>query len=523
MISSGIFWALILIFGFIGISFTLDKLGLLEPLGMELSGPLLMWKTKKGRDLIEKIAQKKRFWEIYGSIGLVIVGIAMILIFLLVAFNAYMATAIPAEHAPQAEEILVIPGVNPFIPVGYGILSLAVGIIVHEFSHGILSRVADVKIKSLGLIFLVVPLGAFVEPDEDELEKTERIKRDRMFAAGATSNIVLAIVLILIFSMFFMGSVSAEEDGVMIRGVFEDTPAADANMQSYEQIVKIDEEEITGIRDMESIDIDITETNEENEKVLRKVDVRIRRGKDYRHEDVNVGLVVVGIAEGSPAKDAGLETSIILYQIDNETIRNRNDLNNILKEKTEDQKIELTYWQKDNSEYEKKYANLTLEDGRMGINIQYFGIVYEDANWIPNLLSRPITAGETGLQPMRFYFQNAATYISLPLLGLSPVPEEITGLYEISGPLSILPTSSFWLIANSLYWVFWLNILLGLFNALPAVPLDGGHLFRDGVEALSEKLGLNEEVGEKLSSGITYALALLVLFLLMWSMIGPRI
>ncbi len=524
MISTGFLLAMILIFSFIGIMFILDKFDLLEPLGMELAGPLLMWKTKKGRDLIDSLAQKKRFWEIYGNIGLVIVAIAMIIIFLMVAFNAYMATAIPAEHAPQAEEILVIPGVNPFIPVGYGILSLAVGIIVHEFSHGILSRVADVKIKSLGLIFLVVPLGAFVEPDEDELEKTERIKRDRMFAAGATSNIVLAIVLVLIFSMVFMGSVSAEEDGIMIRGVYEGTPAAEAEMQSYEQIVAIDGKDITGVNYMDSLDINITETNEENEEILRKVDVTVRRGEKHRTvKNVTVGLVVFGVLEKSPAQEAGLETGIILYQIDNEPIRNRNDLRDILENKNEDQKIELTYWQKDGSRYEKKYANLTLEDGIMGINMGYFGIVYEDADWLPNLLSRPLTGGETGLQPMRFYFQNVATYISLPLLGLSPVPEEITGLYEISGPLSGLPTSSFWIIANSLYWVFWLNLLLGLFNALPAVPLDGGHLFRDGIEAISEKLGLNEDLGEKLSSGMTYALALLVLFLLMWSMIGPRI
>ncbi len=521
MISSGFLLALILIVGFVGGMLILEKLGLLEPLGMEMSGPLLMWKTKKGRNLIERIAQKKRFWEIYGSIGLFVVGVAMILIFLLVAFNAYMATAIPAEHAPQAEEILVIPGINPFIPVGYGILSLAVGIIVHEFSHGILSRVADVDIKSLGLIFLVVPLGAFVEPDEDQIEKTERIKRDRMFAAGATSNIILAIVLVLIFSTLFMGSVSAEEDGVMIRRIYEGTPAAETDMQSYEQIVEIDGKDITGISDIESLDINITETNEET---LRKIDVRIRRGKDYRTvENVSAGLVVIGILEGFPAHNAGLEPGIILHQIDNEPVRNRNDLSSILKEKDEEQEIKLTYWQKNNSDYERKHINLTLEDGFMGINMGYFGIVYEDADWFPNLLSRPLTAGETGLQPMRFYFQNAATYISLPLLGLSPVPEEITGLYEISGPLSVLPTNVFWILANSIYWIFWLNILLGLFNALPAVPLDGGHLFKDGLEALTERLGLGEDLREKVSSGITYSVALLVLFLLLWSMIGPRV
>jgi len=523
MISSGFLYALILIVGFIGIMFILDKFDLLEPLGMEMAGPLLMWKTRKGRDLIDRLAQKKRLWEIYGNLGLFIVAIAMIIIFVMVFFNAYIATQIPAERAPQADEILVIPGVNPFIPVGYGILSLAVGIIVHEFSHGILSRAADVKIKSLGLIFLVVPLGAFVEPDEDELEKTERIKRDRMFAAGATSNIVLAIVLVLIFSMVFMGSLSAEEEGVMVRGIFEDTPAAEAEMNSYEQIVEIDGEEIKGIRDIETLNINITEEDEENNRTLRGVEVRARRGKEYPiYENVTPGLVVVGIVGNSPAHQEGLDTEIIIYQINETTIHNKKELRDTLDEHGSE-KINLTYWQKDNSGYQKNNRTLRLDDGFLGVNVGYFGIVYEDADWFANLLSRPISAGETGLQPMRFYFQNVATYISFPLLGLSPVPEEITGLYEISGPLSVLPTNAFWLLANSIYWVFWLNLLLGLFNALPAVPLDGGYLFKDAVEALSERLGLNEKTGEKLSSGVTYALALLVLFLLMWSMIGPRI
>ncbi|MEF8834595.1 MAG: site-2 protease family protein [Candidatus Thermoplasmatota archaeon] len=521
MISSGFLLALILIVGFIAGIFILDRFDLLEPFGLEMSGPLLMWKTKKGRDLIDRIAQKKRFWEIYGNIGLVVVGIAMVIIFLMVAFNAYMATAIPAEQAPDANEILVIPGVNPFIPVGYGILSLAVGIIVHEFSHGILSRAADVDIKSLGLIFLVVPLGAFVEPDEDQIEETERIKRDRMFAAGVTSNIVLAIILVLVFSTVFMGSVSAEEDGVMIRGVYEDTPAAEAEMQSYDQILEIDGKEITGTKDLGSLNINLTETNEET---LREVDVSVRKGKDYRtYKNVTVGLVVIGILEDSPAHDAGLEPGAILYQINETTIHNRNDLSDALKGKD---KISLKYWQKNNSEdaeYKIEQENLTLEDGLMGINMGYFGLTYEDADWLPKLLSNPLSAGKTGLQPLRFYFQNAATYIALPLLGLSPVPEQLTGLYEISGPLSALPTNGFWILANSIYWVFWLNILLGLFNALPAIPLDGGYLFQDGIEDLSERLGLNEDTGEKLSSGMTYALALLVLFLLMWSMIGPRI
>ncbi len=518
MLSTGFIIALLLIFGFIGTTAILDKFDLLEPFGFELSGPFLMWKTKKGRSLIDRVAQKKKFWKIYGTIGIVITAIAMVIILAMVFFNAYLATEIPAEQAPRAQEILVIPGINPFIPIGYGILSLAVAMVVHEFSHGVLTRVADAKIKSLGIIFIVVPLGAFCEPDEDEIEETERIKRDRMFAAGPTTNIVLAIVLFIIFSTLFMGSVSAEEDGVMIRGVYKDTPAAEAGMQTFEQqIIEVDGEEITGIDDMKSLDVNITERGEET---LREVDVKVRRGEDYiTYENVTVGVVVVGILKDYPAQDAGLELGAIIHQIDGDMIRNRNELSDTLDEKGESEEINLTYWQKNGSKYEKKYTNLTLKEGLMGINMGYFGLVYEDADWYPDLLSSPLSGAESGAEMV----QNAASYIALPLLGLSPVPEKMTGLYEISGPMSALPTESFWIVANSLYWIFWLNILVGLFNALPAIPLDGGRLFQDWIGSITERFGSTEEMVEKVSTGLTYAMSLSILFLLMWSMIGPRI
>ncbi|MBS3781457.1 MAG: site-2 protease family protein [Candidatus Thermoplasmatota archaeon] len=510
MISTGVLYALILIFGFIGIMVLLDKFDLLEPLSMELSGPFLMWKTKRGRDLIDRIAEKKRFWEIYGSIGIVIVAIAMVIIFIMVAFNAYVATQIPAEQAPQADEILVIPGINPFIPIGYGILSLAVGIIVHEFSHGILSRVADVDIKSLGLIFIVVPLGAFVEPDEDQLEKTERIKRDRMYAAGATSNIILAIILVIIFSTIFMGSVSTREDGPMIMNIAKGSPADEAGMSLHKQIWSIEGNRTKDQDDLNSINIQPNKT----------VKVTVLKGKEFHTYNVTAGLVITGILKDYPAHDAGLKSGDIISEVDGELIKNSNDLSSLLAKKDDDDELNITYHRKEDGEYrEQDSVNLTLKNGRIGINMGYLGVTTQEGDWLIQLLSKPLSGAETGTELL----QNAASYIAMPLFGLSPVPEEIVEQYEVNGPLSILPSSSFWTIANSLYWIFWLNILLGLFNALPAIPLDGGHLFRDWIKGLSEGLGLNEEIGEKVSSGMSYALALLVLFLLMWSMIGPRI
>src|SRR3989442_14219361 len=79
-------------------------------------------------------------------------------------------------------------------------LGLSVAIILHEFSHGILSRVANIKIRSLGLIFLIFPIGAFVEPDEDELRALPRRERGRLYAVGPATNVLLAALFATVFS-----------------------------------------------------------------------------------------------------------------------------------------------------------------------------------------------------------------------------------------------------------------------------------------------------------------------------------
>ncbi len=511
MLSSGIFIALLIIVVFFASMLILDRFEILERFNFELSGPFLMWKTQKGKNLIDRIAKKKRFWEIFGDIGIIITAVAMIIIMVMVIFNAMMATEVPAEHAPRAQEILVIPGVNPFIPIGYGILSLAVGIIVHEFSHGILTRVADVKVKSLGLIFMGVPLGAFCEPDEESIEKTERIKRDRMFAAGPTSNLVFGVVLFIIFSTLFMGYVVPEEDSLMVMDVYEGSPADQAGLRRYDHIMEIDNQSLRSSEDIDNINVSITDENND----LRRVDVTARRGEKKLDTNITPGMVVVRIIEDSPAHGE-LELGDLVTHIDGEEIKNREDFRKILEDRDHD--VNITYWRKENTEYRYGTTEIVREDGKLGIGVNYLGMSFQEGDWYATTLARPITSADTNTERV----QNMAMYISLPLLGLSPAPEELTGFYEVRGPLSGLPSSAFWILANSLYWILWLNILLGLFNALPALPLDGGRLFKDWMEAITEKLGFGEDIQEKASTALTYIASFSILLLLVWSMIGPR-
>jgi membrane-associated protease RseP (regulator of RpoE activity) len=120
-----------------------------------------------------------------------------------------------------------IPGQPIFIPLGYGLIGLATVIIVHEFAHGILARVEGVRIKSIGVLLLAILPGAFVEPDEEEVKKVSRLAKLRIYVAGSISNLMLALLSLLIITTlgFFAIGPAFHPDGMQISSVVPKSPA----------------------------------------------------------------------------------------------------------------------------------------------------------------------------------------------------------------------------------------------------------------------------------------------------------
>jgi len=93
-----------------------------------------------------------------------------------------------------------IPGMDICIPVFYGLIALILLLIVHEFAHGILARVHKLKLRSTGLLTLgIIPIGAFVEPDEEEFQRSESLIKTRVLSMGSFANLVLGIVTFFLF------------------------------------------------------------------------------------------------------------------------------------------------------------------------------------------------------------------------------------------------------------------------------------------------------------------------------------
>jgi membrane-associated protease RseP (regulator of RpoE activity) len=244
----------------------------------------------------------------------------------------------------------------------------------------------------------------------------------------------------------------------------------------------------------------------------------------------------------TPASTAGIQPWSIITSIEDLTgknplgedgvsnrsvIRSAQDFSDTMARTHGGQEVEVT-WYHDGTFYN---ATVTLWDRGDVYGEQYGGQGYLGAS---SRVLREVPAGEYPdalAHPLRYSdnamgFRNLTFfYISLPFTrpSLQPAPEGVTQAFEVKGPLSALGDTGFWIVANLLYWIFWLNIMVGIFNALPAIPLDGGYIFRDGLSWVLEKLlpGRDREAVDGVSLKVTVIMSVLILFLIIWQFIGP--
>ena len=193
--------------------------------GVEMEFPVLMWKTKRLRGFINRIANlSPRFWRWYMNVGIVVAFGSMIFI-----TYSILATLPTVFETPSVSVVIPgvdIPGSQIYVPLVYGLIALATVLVVHEFSHGIQAVCEKIPIKSIGLLLFIILPGAFVEPDEDKLKEAKKTSRLRVYAAGSIANVTLAVIALLLVSLFAAGIPHYfAEDGIEVGRIVEGSPS----------------------------------------------------------------------------------------------------------------------------------------------------------------------------------------------------------------------------------------------------------------------------------------------------------
>ncbi len=480
---------------------------------ISLWGPALMIKTQRGKKFIERVG-KNRFWKHYADFGIVLSFVIMIFVVFLLLWQAYIVTTIPPSLAPNPMEAIGLPGINPIIPIGYGILALIIAIVLHEFSHGFLVAYHKLKILSIGILLFIVPIGAFVEPDEDRLLKADRKKRMRVFAAGPTTNIILAVVFLIIF-FAMMNTVSVKQDGLYISNVH-----STLNSKVFSPgdiIVEVNGEKVNNIESLYSVN-----APDPGENVTVKIYYN-----EFKMVNATSGVFITSVVKGYPAYNAHLQEGWIFYSINHTIIKNEKDFFDSLNLTRAGQTVKVVMLDEklnfrvfnitlaDKYDYYSKYApSLNKESyrgkGFIGVGASYLGVSVVDPHLLKDLLSNPYR----NVKSTGDFFSSTFFLIGLPFAGLMPLPTSFESAFSV-------PFPGFWITANSMYWIFWINLMLGLTNLLPAVPLDGGYLFKDLMEGTFRKMKVKN--ADRKAMSIVSIVSLLVFLLIIWQFLGPRI
>ena len=583
---STLVWVLAGLLAYTLVATALQTSGLL-PDAVRVSGPITTIHTQRGKRFLDRLAAPKRLWRAWANVG---VGIALVV--MVGSFVAVLLSAVAIFDRPestvitQPQDALVIPGVNQFLPLSVApeiVLGLLVGLVVHEGGHGLLCRVEDIEIESMGLALLaVVPMGAFVEPGEESQADADRGSRTRMFAAGVTNNFAItAIAFALLFGPV-VGSI-AVAPGVPVGGALDGTPAADAGIGRGDVITGVHGDRVANASEFDAALADADRTvdvsiQDGNTTTVRRsvivtsavVDGPLATGTTI--EAVNgtavgterafhaalenrttarlattngtvtlpVGAAATVAADGpfANASDGAAGESVVVTRLAGERTQNRSALSAALAgtEPDETVSVEAVVGEEaenysvrlgENPDTGTGFLGVRIAPGTTGIAVDDFGIrSYPASQYLGLLGGGGSGAGGAGGSVLTQFI----AVITLPFAGAVPGSTGLVSFagfvgpvrqyFTVTGPLSALGGGVFGL-ANVLFWTGWINVNLGLFNCIPSFPLDGGHIFRASTEAVVSRLPIGGR--EVLTGAVTTAVTLAMLGALAIMVFGPTL
>ncbi len=237
----------------------------LEKYGFELKAYSLVYKNKSVNEVLIKIlGRTKRSIKIFADVsvisGFIMMGFAFY--FLLNNISNYFSA--PSNFSALT---VLIPGVTltSAPAITYFLLSIPIVLVMHEGAHGIVAALEKIKIKTGGFAVFIALFAGFVEPDEEEFDKAKKISKLRVIGAGATSNVMFAIVLgvimltnpifgmvlesIPLFGEVVLNTFYEVSQGVLILSIIENSGAEQAGLLANDVITTINGVPIHGPAD----------------------------------------------------------------------------------------------------------------------------------------------------------------------------------------------------------------------------------------------------------------------------------
>ncbi len=208
------------------------------------------------------------------------------------------------------------------------------------------------------------------------------------------------------------------------------------------------------------------------------------------------GVYVSEVTQGLPAEAAGLKAKDVFVSVDGVKINRTADFNATLGNKNAGDTVDVVVAR--GEQWKDRFSttiNLTLSENRTVMGVR-----------VGDLLTEERVKNYVTVTP-----ETASMYLVVPAVapGLAPFSDSFAGFYTS-------PLGSQWpVLANTLFWLWFVNVNLAVFNALPIYPFDGGRIFN---------IALKSAVGgtkKKLVSAITMTVTAVLVLVLLLTVIVP--
>ncbi|HVC27110.1 MAG TPA: site-2 protease family protein [Nitrososphaerales archaeon] len=406
-----------------------------------------MLRTRRGLSLMDTLGR----WRVTKPLAWVMLALipfagALALYVIAVEVHALYFTSQGPAIASSVRTIsplanFLLPGLNPYLPLSVW-LAVIVAVVIHEASHGIVARSLGLKIKSAGvLLLLILPVGAFVETDDKQLKESRSRDTLRVLGAGSGINFIVGIACVLLL-ILTVSAMTPAVKGAGIVGVVPDSPtlhspAAIAGIQPGDFITAINNSPVT--------DLGI-----------------LRNGSFTVGESVNLTIW-----------RSGQIRTIDNVVLSNYTVTTVNE--------TSGQSTQTIY-------------------PFLGVDQASYASLQATANtYAGNYKTTPI-----------------AYLVEIPTFGqaqyLVPFSTALSGFY--TSPLGALTPA----VTLTLYWMFFVNFNLAIFNSLPIYPMDGGQAFETFLRGAGRGR-ISDVLARRVTTGVTLA----IFFALFAVIAGPYI
>ncbi|MCQ2085619.1 MAG: site-2 protease family protein, partial [archaeon] len=282
--------------------------------GFEKYGPTIKINSKFGLRFIDRFSRYRRFWRFFGILSQIISLLLMVMMIFIMVVAVINLPASFAAGGIGVEYALAIPGLNPLLPFWYGLLALIIAMVCHEMAHGLQAKSNDIGVKHTGLLYAVVPLGAFVEPDQEDVEKAPRRAKIDLYTAGISTNFIIAIIAFSLFSPVMLGGIdSPYMDNCAVYQEAVDSPAELAGMPTGAIIMSVNGSDFTYTADYYTVPNHFGFTPGDD------VTITYATSDVEDHLDMRLGTYVMKVVPDSPGAQAGLEGKWIVSMEYNST------------------------------------------------------------------------------------------------------------------------------------------------------------------------------------------------------------